>query len=55
MLTQVMTNKFMDFATSDKHGPENREQPAAVLGVLTKEFETCLKIANKIANFLDYL
>ena len=39
MLTQVMTNKFMDFATSDEHGPVNREQHAAMLGVLVKELE----------------
>ena len=39
VLTQVMTNKFMDFYALAKHSPVKSKKQAAVLSVLIKEFE----------------
>lgn len=39
MPTQVMANNSMQFDTLAKHGPGNSKNYAAMLAVLTKEFE----------------
>lgn len=47
MLTQVMTNKFMDFYALAKHSPVKSKKQAAVLSVLIKEFENSLQDSKK--------
>ena len=50
VLTQVMTNKFMDFYALAKHSPVKSKKQAAVLSVLIKEFENSLQDSKKHTN-----